>query len=182
MDRKNGVYKKTGSVRLLFRKIHELYGHLSKYSFPSQRKKKTATGPAASPADAAKQLVASKKISRKINRTIFNELFEDEGSLEALKSRTSTPEPSMLATQKDSAYGGSQLHQTVAKGDEYAGYDVVEESGDIPATNGKANDKSALNAIHEEEDDDDEDEAHMAEDEVVARKMRAFYDEDDDDF
>ncbi|CAO3679751.1 unnamed protein product [Umbelopsis ramanniana] len=159
MDRKNGVYKKTGS-----------------------RKKKTATGPAASPADAAKQLVASKKISRKINRTIFNELFEDEGSLEALKSRTSTPEPSMLATQKDSAYGGSQLRPTAAKGDEYAGYDVVEESGDIPTTNGKANDKSALNAIHEDEDDDDEDEAHMAEDEVVARKMRAFYDEDDDDF
>jgi hypothetical protein len=88
----------------------------------------------------------------------------------------------MLATQKDSAYGGSQLHQTIAKSGEYDSYEVVEESGDVPTTNGKAQDKSTLNGIHEDDEDDDEDEAHMAEDEVVARKMRAFYDEDDDDF
>jgi hypothetical protein len=110
-------------------------------------------------------------------------LFESEDSLTALKSRTSTPEPSsILATQKDSAYGGSQLPVTAAKADEYAGYEVVEESGDAPATNGNANDKSKLDAINQDDEDDDEDEAHMAEDEVVARKMRAFYDEDDDDF
>jgi transcription factor IIIB subunit 2 len=146
-------------------------------------------GPAASPADAAKQLVSAKKISKKINHSVFNELFETEDSLTALKSRNNTPEPALFLTQKDSAYGGSQLPgattsaAAAAKGGvDYSQFEFVEETDDaIPSTAASAKAPAqkvkmdAINAGEEEEEDDEEDEDHMAEDELVLRNARKIY-------
>lgn len=115
---------------------------------------------------------------------MFNELFETEDSLTALKSRTNTPEPSHLLTQKDSAYGGSQL-PGAANHVDYSGFEVVEET-DVATTstaNETKSDKAKLAAIpeanqDEDEDDDEDDEEHMPDEERVLLNARRFYGEE----
>jgi hypothetical protein len=96
--------------------------------------------------------------------------------LTALKTRNNTPEPStILATQKDSAYGGSQITST-ANNVDYSKFDIVDESGDAqsqPAIPAKAKLETVGETNEEEEDNEEEDEEHMAEDERLMREARA---------
>lgn len=93
-----------------------------------------------------------------------------------MKTRNNTPEPSaILATQKDSAYGGSQLAPT-ANNVDYSKFDIVEESNEAqsqPINPTKEKLETVGEVVEEEDDNEEEDEEHMAEDEKLMREARA---------
>ncbi|EIE87227.1 hypothetical protein RO3G_11938 [Rhizopus delemar RA 99-880] len=101
------------------------------------RKKKQQV-PASTPAEAAKQLLATKKLSKKINQAVFDDMFESPESIEKIKQ----------GTKRNIDETGSE------------GYEVVEEPGELPQA------KAQKTGKEEEEDvDDDDDEEEEEEDE-----------------
>ncbi|KAI8984374.1 cyclin-like protein [Mycotypha africana] len=118
--------------------------------------------PAATPAEAAKQLMGQKKISKKINQAIFDDMFESPEAIEKIKARDAL-----------SRMTGSSMIPNNGP------YEVVEESGDISAITSKKKSSddtdtkdTTLLDDDEDEDDEDMDPDDMAEDEVLMRKQR----------
>ncbi|KAI9473851.1 MAG: hypothetical protein EXX96DRAFT_528798 [Benjaminiella poitrasii] len=142
---------------------------------------------ASTPAEAAKQLMATKKISRKINQAVFDDLFETPESIAKIKERD--------VLNRLAAAGGSSSNLPAS---EFTDYEVVEESGDAPMPKGKKKDGAAAilgdagqsataeqaTAVDEDddEDDDDMDPDDMADDERFLREARANYALDDADY
>ncbi|KAI9250880.1 hypothetical protein BDA99DRAFT_204177 [Phascolomyces articulosus] len=119
--------------------------------------KKRKFTPSSTPAEAAKQLLTSKKFSKKINQAVFDGMFESAEAIEKIKEVDKFREILREANIDENT------------GD-YSAYEVVEESGDTQASkkrkDGKENEallqsmnKSDGQAAEdgEEEDDDDED-------------------------
>lgn len=133
------------------------------------RTKRKKNAPAATPVEAAKQLMQSAKLSRKINKDVFDNMFETPESIEAIKA-------------KDAA------------GD-YSNWEVVEEEGETPAkkqktdSNGEPLDKPGVpepDLDEDDEDDEDMDLDDMADDERIMlearRRMGWLENEDNDDY
>ncbi|KAG2210936.1 hypothetical protein INT47_000093 [Mucor saturninus] len=138
-------------------------------------KKKKTTQPS-TPAEAAKQLLLSKKLSKKINQAVFDDMFESAESIAKIKQRDA-----ILRM-------GNNVTLPLPSAPEY---EVVEEPGDIPDPKAKKTDDSteetadsanAAPVVEEDEDDEDMDSDDMADDERLMRDARAKYafDEDDD--
>ncbi|ORX60523.1 cyclin-like protein [Hesseltinella vesiculosa] len=134
MDKKNGVF----TTR---RKI-------------GKRKRLPA---AANPAEAAKQLIHTRKISKKINQAVFDDMFESPENIAKIKemdrlkrTASSSPMPTVVEELPE----------------------VVEESGELPPP------KSEQENNHSDEDEDEEDmdEDEMADDEILLRKAREQFD------
>ncbi|CAO3622878.1 unnamed protein product [Mucor fragilis] len=145
------------------------------YSRKNKHKKKKQPQ-ANSPAEAAKQLLEKKKLSKKINQAVFDDMFESPESIAKIKARD---------TLKKMA-GANMVRADVGE------YEVVEEPGDVDAVPaGKKSDASASTtaggaaaaatpaAAAAEDDDDDDDEDmdsdDMADDERFMRDARANY-------
>ncbi|CAO3594341.1 unnamed protein product [Absidia cylindrospora] len=143
MDKKNGVYTKRNK---------------------GQKRKRL---PAAStPAEAAKQLLNTRKISRKINQAVFDDMFESPETIAKIKE--------MDRLKHTDADASNQVME------------VVEESGDVPAPKKKKRVDENGNAMvsaqgddddegedeDEDEDDEDMDIEDMAEDEVLLKRAR----------
>ncbi|KAI8381450.1 uncharacterized protein BYT42DRAFT_613227 [Radiomyces spectabilis] len=134
---------------------------------PKKRGTKRKKLPQAStPAEAAKQLMVTKKISRKINQAVFDDMFESPESIAKIKARDT------FKQSQDGKEGGDP--ET---------WEVVEESGDAPAPkkvkgDGKegddADEKKGSDA-EEDEDEEDMDSDDMAEDEKFMRDQRAQF-------
>lgn len=133
------------------------------HSKKGKQKNKKKLPPASSPAEAAKQLLVNKKLSKKINQAVFDDMFESPESIAKIKARdaiqriTGTPVP------------------------EETEYEVVEESGDIPTEKKKSESKE--NGGDKSEDDDDDEDIDlddMADDERLMREAREKYTIDDD--
>lgn len=135
-------------------------------------KKKKLPQPS-TPAEAAKQLLLSKKLSKKINQAVFDDMFESAESIAKIKQRDA-----ILRMSNNTSLPLPGAPE----------YEVVEEPGDIPDPNTKKTDDSTEEAaaaapvVEEEEDDEDMDSDDMADDERLMRDARAKYafDEDDD--
>ena len=139
-----------------------------------QKKKKHATPN--TPAEAAKQLLNSKKLSKKINQAVFDDMFESPESIAKIKQRD-------VITRIRGETPSASIPE----------YEVVEEPGDVvePSAAKKktvvdgeeVEDAPAAEAVVEEDDDDEDmDSDDMADDERLMRDARAKYafDEDDD--
>ncbi|KAI7849014.1 hypothetical protein BDC45DRAFT_521736 [Circinella umbellata] len=168
MDRRNGVFiKRKGS-------------------------KKRKFTPSATPAEAAKQLLTTKKFSKKINQAVFDGMFESAEAIEKIKEVDKFRE--ILREAKIDENTG-----------DYSAYEVVEETGDTNTskkrTDGKENESQSLNKLEgvggddDDDDDDDEDDIDlddMADDERMMLEGRRrmgwtemdadedYYDFDDD--
>ncbi|KAI8354185.1 hypothetical protein BD560DRAFT_407830 [Blakeslea trispora] len=139
----------------------------------NRHKKKKAYHPASTPAEAAKQLLANKKLSKKINQAVFDDMFESPESIAKLKARD--------AVEKMT---GKSIPAPVTE------YEVVEESGDADASAAKKKtdgtksttngDQTTEEQGEDEEDDEEMDSDDMAEDERFLRDARANYAFDDD--
>lgn len=134
--------------------------------------KKKKMPPPSTPAEAAKQLLLSKKLSKKINQAVFDDMFESAESIAKIKQRDA-----ILRMNSNASIPLPGAPE----------YEVVEEPGDIPDPNAKKADDNteetvAAPAVEEEEDDEDMDSDDMADDERLMRDARAKYafDEDDD--
>lgn len=138
-------------------------------------KKKKPAQPS-TPAEAAKQLLLSKKLSKKINQAVFDDMFESAESIAKIKQRDA-----LLRM-------GTNVTLPLPSAPEY---EVVEEPGDIPdpkakkavdSTEETADAVNAAPVVEEEDDDEDMDSDDMADDERLMRDARAKYafDEDDD--
>jgi transcription factor IIIB subunit 2 len=141
------------------------------------KKHKKKMAPATTPAEAAKQLLEKKKMSKKINQAVFDDMFESPESIAKIKARDAiqriTGSPITNANTVD--------------------YEVVEESGDITTASSTkktdvtgtaaASDQPAAAAAEEEEEEDDEemDSDDMADDERFLRDARANYNLNEDD-
>ncbi|CAO3618959.1 unnamed protein product [Cunninghamella echinulata] len=144
MDKKNGVYTKRNKS--------------------SKRKKLPA---ASTPAEAAKQLLNTRKISKKINQAVFDDMFESAESIERIKENDRRNREKGLSNRMDDGP-----------------MEVVEESGDAPIPEKKRKLDEHGNAIstarngndqEEEEDDDDDEEMDlddMADDERLLLQAR----------
>ncbi|KAJ8663408.1 hypothetical protein O0I10_000647 [Lichtheimia ornata] len=153
MDRQNGVISKKGK-------------HARKRKLPA----------AESPAEAAKQLVQTRKFSKKINQDVFDGMFESPESIEKIKELDKLKEV-MRSAGIDENTG------------DYSAYEVVEESGDALATkkqktgdDGKATE--AVDQEDEDEDDEDMDPEDMADDErlmMEGRRAMGWADDADED-
>jgi transcription factor IIIB subunit 2 len=143
------------------------------------KNKRKHVQPASTPAEAAKQLVAAKKISKKINHAVFDDMFESPESIAKIKVADE-----LRKAQSDGS-GAPPI------------FEVVEESGNVPtAAPNKSKEKGqeTQGAGNEEEEDDDDEEMDlddMADDERLMREGRARYygsdndepyDYDDDDY
>ncbi|GAA5800907.1 hypothetical protein HPULCUR_006346 [Helicostylum pulchrum] len=136
--------------------------------------KKKKLPPPSTPAEAAKQLLMNKKLSKKINQEVFDDMFESAESIAKIKQRD--------AILKLSANAASPI--TVAPV-----YEVVEEPGDIPdpnapkKTSGSDDEEEKPAEVVEEDDDEEMDSDDMADDERLLRDARAKYTfgEDDDE-
>jgi hypothetical protein len=139
--------------------------------------KKKKMPPPTSAAEAAKQMVVNKKLSKKINQAVFDDMFESAESIAKIKQRDAI-----------SRINGTSAAPLAAIPE----YEVVEEPGDIPDTNTltkktgegstEKNETVAENpaAPEEEEDDEDMDSDDMADDERLLRDARAKYALDDE--
>ncbi|KAI9320862.1 hypothetical protein BX666DRAFT_1851284 [Dichotomocladium elegans] len=143
MDRKNGIISKRGK-------------HNKKRKLP----------PASSPAEAAKQLLQTKKFSRKINQAVFDGMFESAESIEKIKEIDKLKEV-MRSAGLDENTG------------DYSAYEVVEESGDLVSTKkaaageeGKLQEHAEQEVADEDEDDEDMDLDDMADDERLMLEGR----------
>lgn len=131
---------------------------------------------AESPAEAAKQLVQTRKFSKKINQDVFDGMFESPESIEKIKELDKLKEV-MRSAGIDENTG------------DYSGYEVVEESGDTLTTkkqktgdDGKA--AEAVDQEDEDEDDEDIDPDDMADDErlmMEGRRAMGWADDADED-
>ena len=104
--------------------------------------------PAESPAEAAKQLVQTKKFSKKINQDVFDGMFESAESIEKIKELDKLKEV-MRSAGIDENTG------------DYSAYEVVEESGDAVSSSKKQKtpeDGKPADAVNQEEEDEEEDE------------------------
>ncbi|KAI8093554.1 uncharacterized protein BX664DRAFT_384967 [Halteromyces radiatus] len=142
MDKKNGVYTRKAKGK----------------------RKRLPT--AATPAEAAKQLLNTRKISRKINQAVFDDMFESPETIARIKA---------MDQRKQSLTNGTMDQER----------EVVEESGEAPVPKKKKKLDENGNPVdlgpeeeeeeheHEdEEDDEDMDLDDMAEDEVLMRRAR----------
>lgn len=152
------------------------------------KKKKQAQ--ASSPAEAAKQLLEKKKLSKKINQAVFDDMFESPESIAKIKARD---------TLKKMAAGGGNAKNMASSAD-VGEYEVVEEPGDVDvvpvgkasvsntasgattaptaaAAAGTTPTTAAAAAENDDDDDDDEDmdSDDMADDERFMRDARANY-------
>ena len=98
------------------------------------RKRKPISS-ASTPAEAAKQLVAAKKVSKKINQAVFDDMFESPESIEKIKQDS-------LKRKADDV--------------DLDGYEVVEESGELPQAKVRKTDKDEEQDEDEEEDEEEE--------------------------
>ncbi|KAF1805833.1 hypothetical protein FB192DRAFT_1321666 [Mucor lusitanicus] len=122
------------------------------------KKKKQAQ--ASSPAEAAKQLLEKKKLSKKINQAVFDDMFESPESIAKIKARD---------TLKKMAAGGGNAKNMASSAD-VGEYEVVEEPGDVDVVPvGKASNDD------DDDDDEDMDSDDMADDERFMRDARANY-------
>ncbi|KAL9547919.1 hypothetical protein MBANPS3_005938 [Mucor bainieri] len=142
-----------------------------------------------SPAEAAKQLLEKKKLSKKINQAVFDDMFESPESIAKIKARD---------TLKKMAAGGAGATGSSSSTADVGEYEVVEEPGnvDVVLPAGKKGDAStsaataagaaaaavpaagaAAAAADDDDDDDDEDmdSDDMADDERFMRDARANY-------
>jgi transcription factor IIIB subunit 2 len=144
--------------------------------FPYTRKnkhKKKKQAAANSPAEAAKQLLEKKKLSKKINQAVFDDMFESPESIAKIKMRDTLKK--MAGTRAAPILGE---------------YEVVEEPGDVnvtatskktDATNPGATEATTTTAMapaevdEEDEDEEDMDSDDMADDERFMRDARANY-------
>lgn len=146
------------------------------YSRKGKGHKKKKLPPPSTPAEAAKQLLQNKKLSKKINQAVFDDMFESAESIAKIKQRDAI-----------SRMGGQNSITDIPE------YEVVEESGDVPVagtqkkktsnTDAEAGAEEAQPGAEEDEDDDDMDSDDMADDERLLRDQRAkfgFNDDDDD--
>ncbi|KAI9492772.1 cyclin-like protein [Zychaea mexicana] len=149
---------------------------------------------ASTPAEAAKQLLTTKKFSKKINQAVFDGMFETPEAIEKIKEIDKLKEVLREANIDEDT------------GD-YSAYEVVEESGDNGTSKkqkvGKENDLQSATKTsvgedddddgnHEDDDDDDIDLDDMADDERMMLEGRRrmgwtdmgadddYYDYDDD--
>ncbi|KAI8645914.1 hypothetical protein BD408DRAFT_429082 [Parasitella parasitica] len=166
---------------------------------PSTRKhkhKKKKQLPASSPAEAAKQLLEKKKLSKKINQAVFDDMFESPESIAKIKVRDTLKK--MGSTNEMPVVGE---------------YEVVEEPGDTASTGKRADGSStatptalaaasttpeaaAVAADNNDDDDDEEmDDDDMDDEERFLRDARTKFvesepidyddygdDNDDDDY
>ncbi|GAN02174.1 hypothetical protein MAM1_0018c01615 [Mucor ambiguus] len=147
------------------------------YARKNKHKKKKHSQ-ANSPAEAAKQLLEKKKLSKKINQAVFDDMFESPESIAKIKARD---------TLKKMAAGATMVTADVGE------YEVVEEPGDVDVVSvGKKLDASASTVAsgataaapapapapapaEEDDDDEDMDSDDMADDERFMRDARANY-------
>lgn len=145
------------------------------YSRKGKGHKKKKLPPPSTPAEAAKQLLVNKRLSKKINQAVFDDMFESAESIAKIKQRDAI-----------TRMGGQTSVAGVPE------YEVVEEPGDIPdpsAPKKKAADvdgeeteaAEAQPAAEEDDDDEDMDSDDMADDERLLRDARAKYGFDDGD-
>lgn len=170
----NKEYLEEMAVRRMVEKDKGITPHSRK---GKKHKKKLA--PATTPAEAAKQLLEKKKLSKKINQAVFDDMFESPESIAKIKARD--------AIQRIT---GSPIVNT-----DIVDYEVVEESGDITTASStkKKSDSTVAGAAaaaasdqpaaaeEEEEDDEEMDSDDMADDERFLRDARANYNLNDDD-
>ncbi|CAO3667071.1 unnamed protein product [Rhizopus stolonifer] len=100
------------------------------------RKKKDKVA-ASTPTEAAMQLIATKKLSRKINKDVFDDMFESPEAIKKIKEGS-------LKRSADEMVSG--------------GYEVVEESGDLPQAKIQKKNKEGEDGEEEDDDDDEEEE------------------------
>lgn len=137
--------------------------------------KKKKMPPPSTPAEAAKQLMLSKKLSKKINQAVFDDMFESAESIAKIKQRDVI----------NKITGNNNIPSPAVVTD----YEVVEEPGDIPDPNAKKTKEGSDSeeegekaaAVVEEEDDEEMDSDDMADDERLLRDARAKYTFGDDD-
>ncbi|KAG2237600.1 hypothetical protein INT48_004503 [Thamnidium elegans] len=143
----------------------------------SKGSKKKKLPPPSTPAEAAKQLLMNKKLSKKINQEVFDDMFESAESIAKIKQRD--------AIMKINGTSNASTPTTIAPV-----YEVVEEPGDIPDPNAKKTnegsddeDEGKAAEVVEEDDDEEMDSDDMADDERLLRDARAKYTfgEDDDE-
>ncbi|RCH79411.1 hypothetical protein CU098_003678, partial [Rhizopus stolonifer] len=100
------------------------------------RKKKDKVA-ASTPTEAAMQLIATKKLSRKINKDVFDDMFESPEAIKKIKEGS-------LKRSADEMISGE--------------YEVVEESGDLPQAKIQKKNKEGEDGEEENDDDDEEEE------------------------
>ncbi|KAF7722975.1 transcription factor TFIIIB subunit brf1 [Apophysomyces ossiformis] len=149
MDRKNGIYPRKGK---------------------GQKKKRLP--PASTPAEAAKNLVKAKKLSKKINQAVFDDMFESPESIARIKERD----------RKRQAMADELT--------DISNYEVVEESGETPQPKKPRTEDSAevvgqeavsKETAEEEEDEEEEmDLDDMADDErfLLEQRKKLGWDEE----
>ncbi|GAA5814251.1 hypothetical protein MFLAVUS_007745 [Mucor flavus] len=139
--------------------------------------KKKKLPPPSTPAEAAKQLLLNKKLSKKINQEVFDDMFESAESIAKIKQRD--------AILKLTTTNNASITSAIAPV-----YEVVEEPGDIPDPNAKKSagsddddDEGKPAEVVEDDDDEEMDSDDMADDERLLRDARAKYTfgEDDDE-
>ncbi|KAG0168371.1 transcription factor TFIIIB subunit brf1 [Apophysomyces sp. BC1015] len=146
MDRKNGVYPRKGK---------------------GQKKKRLPQ--ASTPAEAAKNLVKAKKLSKKINQAVFDDMFESPESIARIKERD------RKRSRQNTADDATDI----------SNYEVVEESGDSPQAKRSRAEESG-DGVEEgvvdrepegegEDDEEDMDSDDMADDERFMLKARKQY-------
>jgi transcription factor IIIB subunit 2 len=154
------------------RRVLESNKNYSHRKGKSSKKKKLP--PPSTPAEAAKQLLMNKKLSKKINQAVFDDMFESAESIAKIKQRD--------AIMKINGVSNAST-PTIAPV-----YEVVEEPGDIPDPNAKKTnegsddeDEGKAAEVVEEDDDEEMDSDDMADDERLLRDARAKYTFGDDD-
>ncbi|KAI7907515.1 uncharacterized protein BX663DRAFT_445246 [Cokeromyces recurvatus] len=174
----NKDYLEEMAVRRMVEKEKDSQPHTRKINRSKKNMQRANT-----PAEAAKQLMATKKISKKINQAIFDDLFETPESIAKIKERDV-----LNRITSDNNISVS----------EYTNYEVVEESGDVSVAATKSKNKDGKPALedsnsiqsgqvaNDDDDDDDDDEDmdpdDMADDERFLREARANYTFDDTEY
>ncbi|KAI9268764.1 hypothetical protein BY458DRAFT_436724 [Sporodiniella umbellata] len=128
----NKEYLEEMAVRRLVEKDKGIDKHKKKKPRNKQVQEKAST-----PAQAAVQLMNKAKISKKINKDVFNDMFETPESIEEIK-------------QGAFKRGANEVPVD--------GYEVVEESGDMPQSKVQKVSKGDEEGKEEDDDDDDDDE------------------------
>lgn len=136
--------------------------------FQNRNRRKQNQPQAASPAEAAKQLVQSKKLSKKINQAVFDDMFETAESIERLKQ---------------------QDRKKREREDDYSEYEVVEESGESEKKSRRTDggdevEREAEEMYDDDDDDEDMDPEDMADDERImmeGRRAMGWIDADEDE-
>ncbi|KAI9020964.1 hypothetical protein CLU79DRAFT_719710 [Phycomyces nitens] len=142
MDRKNGIFTKRGKTG-----------------------KRKRAPQANTPAEAAKQLVMQKKLSKKINQAVFDDMFESPESIAKIKAQDK-----LKRTLKDLP------SDAVA---DTSSWEVIEESGDVQTKRRKSNggapdeEEAEKPEVEDDEDDEDMDLDDMADDERLLREARS---------